>query len=90
MVKSLYFHCRGQFDPWFGNKHLTCLEVQPKEKRERQRERIKEEKPPHGMDIKWYNEIYRHLQDNKCDNLNEMDQFFEKYSLPKPTQQYTI
>ena len=42
------------------------------------------------MDIKWYNEIYRHLQDNKCDNLNEMDQFFEKYSLPKPTQQYTI
>ena len=57
-----------------------------KQRETKREERKKEEKPLHGTDIKWY----RHLQDHKCYNLNEMDQFFERYSLPKPTQQYTI
>ena len=47
MVKSLYFHCRGQFDPWFGNKHLTCLEVQPKEKKKRDKEKELKRKNHH-------------------------------------------
>ena len=29
------------------------------------------------------NEYYKQLHDNKMDNLEEMDEFLEKYNLPK-------
>ena len=33
------------------------------------------------------NEYYKQLHDNKMDNLEEMDEFLEKYNLPKLNQQ---
>lgn len=55
----------------------------PKRKRERQRERIKEENHYTEWTLNGINEIYRYLKAHKCDNLNEMNSVFEKYSLPK-------
>ena len=33
------------------------------------------------------NEYYKQLHDNKMDNLEEMDEFLEKYNLPKLNQE---
>ena len=34
VVRTLYFHCRGQgLDPWSGNKDLRCLALQPKKQK---------------------------------------------------------